>query len=246
MKHSFIALAITVAVCASCASSPNSPYAGSARAPDPGKETSGLSKNWIASGKSYPEAGLFSGPIAWEAGQYIVTGTIAKGKYEQVTRQLIVGKEGDGWVIESISTDKKGITTGSQMLLKGLDAAMSSGNYGNITIGWMKQLNEKGEVNTVDAEQMRFFASFIKPVYESMLTSVGEFIEAGTIQVPAGSFAGTSLIETETKVLGKSIKSKTWYHSAVPINGMVKSLSDDGSTLIELLSWGTDGEPRIK
>lgn len=39
-----------------------------------------------------------------------------------------------------------------------------------------------------------------------------------------------------------TIESDGWYNTAVPVNGMVKSMTKDGKTLMELLEFGTDGK----
>jgi len=59
--------------------------------------------------------------------------------------------------------------------------------------------------------------------------------------VPAGTFAATNRVEAEATFLGKTYRSTVWHHSAVPINGMVKSVSDDGKNQTVLLGFGLRG-----
>ncbi len=39
-------------------------------------------------------------------------------------------------------------------------------------------------------------------------------------------------------MLGMMSESDSWFHSAAPLSGMVKSVASDGSSTIELLDWG--------
>lgn len=206
------------------------------------KEKFSLETYWKDSGKSFPAGKNFSKPGKWSAGQYVVVGTTVKKKPDSVTRTLIVAKEGDGWIIESNSIDKKGKKTASQMLIKGYDAAIESADLTKIKVEWMKMKNEDGEIQTIEGDQMAIFNMFAKKVYESLIINIASFTDGGAVSVPAGNFAGTNLYTSKTKILGMTIESDGWYNTAVPVNGMVKSMTKDGKTLMELLEFGTDGK----
>jgi hypothetical protein len=41
--------------------------------------------------------------------------------------------------------------------------------------------------------------------------------------------------------MGMKFRSKSWFHEKVPVNGMVKSITDNGKMTSELLEFGTSG-----
>lgn len=205
------------------------------------KEKFSLESYWKDSGKSYPAGKNFTKPGKWAPGQYVLVGTKVKDKLDSVSRTLIVAKEGDGWIIESDSVDKKGKKNASQMLIKGYDAAMETADLTKIKVEWMKMKDDEGNVQTIEGEQMAIFNMFAKKVYESLIINIDSFKDGGAVTVPAGTFAGTNLYTSKTKVLGMTIENDSWYNAAVPVNGMVKSVTKDGKTVMELLDFGTNG-----
>jgi hypothetical protein len=204
-----------------------------------------LDSYWADSGKSFPAAGQFSKPQAWAPGQYVVTGTTVKGKRDSVATTLVVRKEEGGWVIESVGVDKKGKESVSQMLLAGFDTAMTTGDASKIELVWMKTLDKDGKISVIEGPAIAMIKGLMKSTWEKLVVKVEAPTEGGAVKVPAGGFAGTSHIKSTSKVMGQTIEAETWFNSAVPVNGMVKTATTDGKTVTELLAFGTDGKPRI-
>ncbi len=209
------------------------------------QDKSPLAKYWKESGKSFPAGKNFVKPEKWAAGQYFLMGTKTKGKYESVSRTLVVGKEAGGWIIEVNNIDKKGKETASQMLLKGYEEAVDANDYKKVGIGWMKMKDEKGVVQEIGEDQMALFNMFAKASYENLVVNISKFTDGGAVSVPGGSFAGTNMYTTSTKIMGMTIETDGWFNSAVPVNGMVKSQSKDGKTVTELLDFGFDGKSQF-
>jgi hypothetical protein len=205
----------------------------------------GIDSYWAAKTSSFAGTGPFAKPAAWKEGQYVVTGTTVKGKHDSVSTTLLVRKEGGGWVIETINIDKKGAETASQMLLSGFDQALVSGDASTIDLVWMKTLDKDGKVSLSEGPALSMFKGIMKSSWEKLIVNVATPVDGGTISVPAGSFVGTSSIKSKVKVMGTTIESESWFHSAVPVNGVVKTQTTDGKTVTELLAFGTDGKPRI-
>jgi hypothetical protein len=69
--------------------------------------------------------------------------------------------------------------------------------------------------------------------------------QRGDVTVPAGTFRGALIDDRQGEVpmLKLSMKSRTWYHPAVPTNGAVRIESEVGPDkyLYELLEFGTTG-----
>jgi hypothetical protein len=205
-----------------------------------GKET--LDKYWVESGKSYPAGKEFKKPTAWAPGQYVITGSKSKGKITSVTRMLLVRKENGGWVIETTDTDKKGAVTVSQMLLMGYDEAIKNGDTSKFSLGWMKNKDKDGVIQVIEGDQLAFFNVFAKSTYDKLLVNIETVKDGGTVTVPAGIFAATNSQRASVKIIGMTIETDSWFHSAVPVNGMVKSVTTDGKSETVLISFGFDGK----
>ena len=203
-----------------------------------------LDQYWKPAGAAFPPAGPFSTAAAWQAGQYSVTGNLVGGKRDSISSSLIVRKEEGGWVIETWSMDKSGKESVSQVLLGGMDEAMA-GDVSKIRIVWMKSLKSDGTVEKTEGPAMAMIGAMMKSTYEKLAVNVQTYTDGGVVEVPAGSFAGTSLVKAKTKVMLFTVETESWFHPAVPVNGMVRSRSSDGKNVSELLSFGYDGTPRI-
>ena len=200
---------------------------------------------WTVSSKTYPSAGKFSTPKPWAPGQYVVVGQLSKGKRESITTTLVVAKVGNGWVIENVSVDKSGKESVMQMLLGNYDAAMKTGDASQIELVWIKTLEKDGSVSKTEGQALVLMKAMMKSAYEKMIVNLSEYIDGGSVQVPAGTFSGTTVVNAKTKILGKTIESESWFHPAVPVNGMVRSKSKDEKSVSELISFGFNGKPRI-
>ncbi len=225
-----LALALVIASACSLASAkPKDPFAG----------------YWpeAQNAKEYPAGKQTMKAMSLAAGQYVIMGTTVNGKKDSIAKSLIVGKEGDGWIFESVGIDKKGKKSIMQMLLVGFDTAMKTGDASGIAIGWIKMLGDDGTVQKIEGDQLMFFNSMVKPMYEKMIINTETFVDGGPVTVPAGIFAGTVKIHSTAKIMGMKIESDNWLNPAVPMGGMVKST--DGKNVTELLSFGTDGKSEL-
>jgi hypothetical protein len=206
----------------------------------------GLDQYWTDKGASYDAAGAFSQSAVWEPGQYVTLGTLNKGKQESVYTMLLVRKEDGGWVIENSVVDKKGKEQATQMLLKGFDEAMKSGDTSNIDLVWIKMLDKDGKVSVVEGAPIKMMKNMMKSSWERMVVKSSSPAEGGDQKVPAGSFAKTTYVKSSATAMGKTVETEVWMHTAVPINGLVRSKDVDGKSESVLLSFGKDGKPKIQ
>ncbi len=201
-----------------------------------------LAQYETATGTTYPAGKQFTKPIAWAPGQYVITGVRTKGKLTSISKMLLVRKEAGGWVIETVETDKKGKETASQILMLGYDEAVKSNDTSKFKLGWMKTKDEDGKIQTIEGDQLAMFNMIIKSTFEKLLTNISSFTDGGSVTVPAGVFAATNFQKASVKVLGMTIETESWYHAAVPVNGLVKTQSADGKNVTELVAFGFDGK----
>ena len=190
--------------------------------------------------KDYGKSGKYTGPMPYAVGQYVVHG-INEGKGKRsVTKTSIVGKEKDGWVFEfySLSETQEGTV---QMLVTGFSKATKEIKPDALEIKWIKIKDEKGQVQTFEGPMLSMMKSLYKNSLNSLEANSTTYTDGGSITVPAGIFSGTLKFVNKTTMLGKTFKSTGYVHSSVPINGVVKSVSDADNYSMELLSFGTSG-----
>lgn len=201
-----------------------------------------LAQYETAAGTGYPAGKQFSKPMDWAPGQYVITGVRTKGKLTSASKMLLVRKEAGGWVIETVETDKKGKETVSQILMLGYDEAVKSNDTSKFKLGWMKTKDEDGTIQTIEGEQLAMFNMIVKSTWDKLLVNIGSFSDGGSVTVPAGVFAATNFQKASVKVMGMKIDTESWYHSAVPVNGLVKTRTADGKNVTELVAFGFDGK----
>jgi hypothetical protein len=226
-------LFITAFLFAGCSSSPKK------SGPSP------LDHFWQAKGKSFSSK-KFSKPPKWAAGQYIVVGNTNDGIHNSVNKTTIIGKEGKGWVYEVITNDDKGKTTGMQVMVEGIEKASEKGDISQISVQWVKILKEDGKIEKIEGQALMFYNMMLKSSWEKMIVASSKFENGGSVPVPAGTFAATSSMKTTVKILFSTTTSTAWMHPDVPVNGMVKSETDDKKYVSELLDFGYNGKAVIK
>lgn len=181
----------------------------------------------------------FYKPMAWSVGQWITLGNITNGAKYSVTKYSIVGKEDGGYIVECVTTDS-GSTQVIQYLIKGIDQMIKKADTSSIEIVWLKIKQGDGEVQQIEGFMMQAYKAMTSSMLGS-IQSTSTFTDGGTVTVPAGTFSGVNVIKSEGKILGFTVKSTGYFHNSVPINGMVKSISDDGETETVLIAFGKSG-----
>ena len=209
------------------------------------KKPSPLDPYWTNKGNTIAYK-KFTTPKKWAAGQFVVVGRLDKGAREGVSKTTIVRKEKNGWVYEVINFDKKGKTTGVQICVEGIDLVKSKDDIDKINFIWIKVLDENGNVQQIDAAMM----AFMKPVYKSQFDQMGvsdyTFEDGGPVTVPAATFKGTTKCKVEISGLISKKTYTSFFHPDVPVNGLVKSLDENGNVTMELLDFGSNGKAVIE
>jgi len=182
----------------------------------------------------------FYSPMPLAIGQYAVYGTIEDDGTRSITKTSIVGREAGGWIYESYTLSETQEST-VQILIRGLGKVRKSGNIDDIELLWVKIKGEDGKVQKLEGPVLMMAKSLYKKHLSGLDVTVSQYVNGGTVKVPAGSFAGTNKVKSEVTFWGKKYKSTGWYHYKVPINGMVKSVTDDGDSTMVLLEYGTRG-----
>ena len=84
--------------------------------------------------------------------------------------------------------------------------------------------------------------SFYKKALQSFdLSGISETAAGGDITVPAGTFTNTFRADAQIKIMGMTFTSQSWIQGKVPVNSMVKSVTDNGKITSVLLDFGYSG-----
>ncbi len=84
--------------------------------------------------------------------------------------------------------------------------------------------------------------SFYKSALQSFdISAITNQPSAVDISVPAGTFTKTFSADAEMSVMGMTFRSTSWVHEKVPVNGMVKSITDGGKMTSVLIDFGKSG-----
>jgi hypothetical protein len=191
------------------------------------------------SSKSYSMTGNFVKPMPLKVGQWVLQGNTNDGK-RSINKISIVGQEQGGWIFEFYTLTESS-ETWNQMLIKGIDKANETGNFDDIDIVWVKIKDNDGNVSNVDGMVLSLSKGMYKDLLSSMNFKLSSGANGGSLTVPAGTFNGTFKTKSEVSVLGRKYTTDGWYHSDVPINALVKAVSEDGKTITELLDFGLSG-----
>lgn len=188
---------------------------------------------------TYKASEKFKRPMPYKVGQYVVTGmTSPSGR--SVSKMAIVGKEQGGWIIETHSLTQSSEST-MQMLVTGMEKVYEIGSIDDLNIIWVKIKTHGESVQTIEGPILELTKGLYKKALAGLEVRTTMNTESGTVRVPAGNFEGPLKSSSEVSFMGKKYPSDAWFHPSVPINGMVKSVSKNGDTIIELLDFGVSG-----
>lgn len=171
--------------------------------------------------------------LPYQKGQFVTAVTTDKGRRSASTI-TVADKQGDLVVlmVESVTPDSEGV---SLMFLRGLEKARRTQDPSSVDIVKVRVKNDKGEVHEMDGFQLKMMTALYRKQLP-IVTFSGTPVYTGTIAVPAGRFASTMKVRSKVRLLGKTYTADGFYHTAVPINAMVKSVSGDSVT--ELIDFG--------
>jgi hypothetical protein len=116
----------------------------------------------------------------------------------------------------------------------------SEDDLDKVEIKWVK-ISSNGQVQRIEGAMLSLLKGVYKQGLKGMIVQTEGSLDGGTVRVPAGVFNGCSKVRTEVSILGSKTVADSYYHAEVPISGMVKSVSDDGKSTMELVAFGKSG-----
>lgn len=189
-----------------------------------------------AAQKSFPSPANFDlVPLA--VGQWIRLQVTTEGQAPSQTFIRIVGKEGNAFWCEV----EQGGPAGPVVMQFLMDEASRNDFKPNS----IKRLRLKTPAGVQELSGAALSAS--SALTEKYITLIGkpklDKAERGDASVGAGDFKGCYIHEYDQKIIGVSLKIKSWNHPAVPINGFVRSegMANGAKTTTELMEMHMDG-----
>ena len=199
--------------------------------------------NPAPSGKSYAAGGDQTGLQAYtvKPGEWAVYRSLEGGKLKAVIKMAIVGKEGDAWIYEFVSYSE-GDSAAIQEAVQGLDSVVQSGSADKGNVVWVKVKGRDGKVQRFDGALLGMGGA----AYKNMLTANAATYAAGVtaggiVTVPAGTFAATWKVQSQVSHGRSPGQGVGWVSTQVPLWHLIKAVSDDGNTVLELVDFGSSG-----
>ncbi len=200
-------------------------------------------QNLTPSAKTYPASAEVTGPQDFsvvKVGDWAVYKILKNGQISSVVKLAVVGKTDDAWIYEfdSYTQDR---TSAMQMAVKNLSQALGSAQGENEKILWMKIKDEHGKITKLEGSMLGMMGNMSKAALTGGSPEVSSVEKGGTVTVPAGTFLGTWKVSSHVSNGQTSEAGMAWISTRVPLWHVVKSVSDNGSTSMELVDFGTTG-----
>lgn len=224
----FTALLIVIAFAAAACSSTN-----------PVLERKVLEWHAKSGSQMFDGKGMFKRPMPLAVGQYTVCRMI-DGDDRSVLRSAVVGKEGDGWIFESHSITPSGESV-TQMLLKGVEQTWETWDPDRIDIVWVRVKTGDEEPQKIEGPALSIMKGTYKKMLNGMYLKFNQDEGVAAVKVPAGTFNDCTKATAELEILFWSDTVEAYYHPSVPLNGLVRSVSKDDGSVMELVEFGTSG-----
>jgi hypothetical protein len=195
------------------------------------------------SSKSYPagadQTGLQSAPV--NVGDFAIYRSLEGGKLKAVIKMAIVGKDGDAWIYEFVSYSAND-SAAVQEAVQGLDSVVQSGSADKGNVVWIKVKGRDGRVQRLDGAMLGAGgASFKNMLTANSARYAAGVTSGGSVTVPAGTFAATWKAQSQVSRGRSSGQGTGWVSTQVPLWHLVKAVSDDGNTVLELVDFGSSG-----
>jgi hypothetical protein len=172
-------------------------------------------------------------PLA--AGQWIVVEQTDDKKQPSFIKYSIVAEEAGAYWIE-ISNDSYYGHSATRMLVAFGDRR----DPASFEVRYMASKHTDGRVEVVPEPLLRMMRSTYSAALENLIIRWQQMPQEDA-SVVAGKFTGCFKGRSTVSFAGFSATSDVWWHSEVPINGLVKSVGVDKPMTTELIDYGFEG-----
>jgi hypothetical protein len=229
VRHSLAVAVLLAAVLASLGSSSH-PSINAAAKSDLDRRLAGLQP----AARTVP-APTVAEPAPLAPGQWVAMKVTDQDGHPSIQTLKITGQQ-DGAFWYEVSTD----SYYGHMAMKMLLAIGDRRDPKTFDIRSVTMRDYHGRVTEMPPSML----GMIKTSYQSALDQLvikWDQLPQENMQVLGGSFTGCYKARTTAELAGQSTTSDVWFHSAVPINGLVKSVGVDRPFTQELVDFGFEG-----
>jgi hypothetical protein len=174
-------------------------------------------------------------PMPLSVGQWVQIETVDAKQHPGFMTYKIVGQEGEAFWVETTSETYYGKHE-TRMLINFGDRK----NLESVEVKYLAMRNDGGSVQEQPPAVLGLMKTLWKPIVENMIIQWTD-LPREDAAVSAGQFGGCYKKRTTVSLAGWSNTSDVWYHPAVPINGLVKSVGVNGPNRSALVAFGTEG-----
>ena len=196
----------------------------------------------VIKGSHSEQAPASFSPMEWEVGQWLVfKSTDVKNERPAVVKISVVGREGQALWVETESQDYF-----HHSISKTLYAKMprNKDEVADAVLKIVTKTDDKAP-QVLDFSSKEPGAALMKSMMKSTIQGISapevSLASTESVAVAAGSFQGCGKSTGKVTVGPMTVESTGWFHPAVPLSGMVKSESTDGTFKSELLDYGISG-----
>ncbi len=180
------------------------------------------------------EAPTSTQPMPLAPGQWTRLKLVTKDGRPSFATYKIVGQEGDAFWVEVVNERYTGRTIVKMLVAYGDRTDPNQLDIRALVV----KLKDRDPIDYKEP-----LLSIVKGTYKTVAEGIvirWEGLPQETKKVLAGTFTSAYKADTQVSLWGFTSRAKTWSHSAVPIQGLVHSDGDDGST-IDLVAFGMSG-----
>ena len=167
-------------------------------------------------------------------GQWTRLKLVRKDGTPSLATYKILGQEGDAFWLEVVTEQYSGRTV-MKMLVAFADRTDPN------QVEMRRLIVKLRDRDPIDYQEP--LLSIVGGAYKSVAKGIvirWEGLPQETKKVPAGTFVDAYKADSEVTIMGFTSRAKSWSHTAVPVQGLVHSDGDDGST-IDLVAFGLTG-----
>jgi len=197
--------------------------------------------DWFAKSSSeiYDASGTFQQVMPYAVGQYVVYG-ITDEDGRSVYRTAVVDQRNSAWIVEMSMLSPTGETT-MQVAVTGLEQVQESMDPDQMDLKWIKMKSGDDEVQKIDGMVLGMMKGTYKKALTGLVINIQPQGGTAAVRVPAGTFNGATKASAEVETTFGDFTSVGYWHPSVPLNGMVKSTSEEDNSTMELIEFGTTG-----
>ncbi len=188
----------------------------------------------VPSGAVFPVPATL-GPKPLAIGQWTLYKVTSEKGQPWLLTYKIVDAEGGAFWVEVANETYYGKTVNKILLAVG-----DRSNPATMEIRAVKMKDKQGKVTELDAPTIQRMRPLFQP-WVGMLAVSWQGLPQESVSVIAGSFTFCFKAMTDASWGFWRSMATSWMHPSVPISGLVKSVSLDRSTTIELVGFGDDG-----